>query len=123
MRYAVRDVELHGRLIRAGEPVSVWLGSANRDERVFEDPFRFDVTRHPNRHVAFGVGPHYCIGSGLATLALRILLDELLHLVEAVEPAGDVAHLASNFVAGYKRMPVRLFPRPGRRTDSAEAGR
>ncbi|WP_128801712.1 MULTISPECIES: cytochrome P450 [unclassified Streptomyces] len=123
MRYAVRDVELHGRLIRAGEPVSVWLGSANRDERVFTDPFRFDVTRHPNRHVAFGVGPHYCIGAGLATLALRILLDELLDLVEAVEPAGEVAHLASNFVAGYKRMPMRLLPRPGCRTDRAEVGR
>lgn len=111
MRYAKRDVELHGRLIRADEPVSVWLGSANRDERVFADPYRFDVTRHPNRHVAFGVGPHYCIGAGLATLGLGIFLDELLELVETVELTGQVRHLASNFVAGYKGMPVRLTPR------------
>jgi len=111
MRYAVRDVEMHGRTIRAGEPVSVWLGSANRDHRAFDDPYAFDLTRSPNRHVAFGVGPHYCIGSGLATLALTIFLDELLDLVGSVEPAGEVEHLASNFVAGYKRMPVRMTRR------------
>lgn len=108
MRYAVRDVELHGRTIHADEPVSVWLGSANRDERVFQDPWTFDVTRQPNRHVAFGVGPHFCIGSGLATLALNVFLDQLLDLVEEVEPAGEIRHLASNFVAGYKSMPVRM---------------
>jgi cytochrome P450 len=108
MRYAVRDVELYGRTIREGEPVSVWLGSANRDEREFPNPFEFDVTRQPNRHVAFGVGPHYCIGAGLATLGLTVFLEELLELVDEVEPAGEVRHLASNFVAGYKSMPVRM---------------
>ncbi|MFD8478593.1 cytochrome P450 [Kitasatospora sp. NPDC059673] len=121
MRYAVRDVELHGKTVRAGEPVSVWLGSANRDERVFERPYEFDGTRQNNKHLAFGVGPHYCIGSGLATLGLQLLLDELLELVEAVEPAGEVRHLASNFVAGYKNMPVRLTPRAGL-TDRKLAG-
>ena len=108
MRYAVRDVELHGRTIRAGEPVSVWLGSANRDERVFRDPWSFDVTRRGNRHVAFGSGPHYCIGAGLATLAVTAFLDHLVNLVDEVELAGEVRHLASNFVAGYKSMPVRM---------------
>ncbi|MFJ1924349.1 MULTISPECIES: cytochrome P450 [unclassified Streptomyces] len=124
MRYALRDVQLHGRTLREGEPVSVWLGSANRDERVFDRPYEFDVTRQPNKHVAFGVGPHYCIGAGLATLGLRIFLDELMNLVERVEPAGEVTHLASNLVAGYKNMPVRLTPRAGvtERTLSEAAG-
>lgn len=113
MRYAVRDVPMHGRTIRAGDPVTVWLGSANRDERVFDDPYRFDPVRRPNRHLAFGVGPHFCIGAGLARLALGVFLDEIVRLVERVEPAGEVAHLASNFVAGYKSMPVLLTPRAG----------
>ncbi|MBB2910409.1 cytochrome P450 [Streptosporangium becharense] len=113
MRYAQRDVELAGRKIEAGQPVSVWLGSANRDERVFRDPYRFDIARRPNRHVAFGVGPHYCIGAGLARLGLRIFLSELTRLVEKVEVVGETAHLRSNFVAGYKSMPVRFTPRPG----------
>lgn len=108
MRYAVRDVELHGRTIREGEPVSVWLGSANRDERVFDDPWTFDPARRPNKQVAFGVGPHYCIGSGVATLALTVFLEQFLERVSEVEIAGEVRHLASNFVAGYKNMPVRL---------------
>ena len=108
MRYAVRDVELHGRTIRAGEPVSVWLGSANRDERVFDNPWTFDASRQPNKQVAFGVGPHYCIGSGVATLALTVFLELFLERVQDVEIAGEVRHLASNFVAGYKNMPVRL---------------
>lgn len=108
MRYAVQDVQMHGRTIRAGEPVSVWLGSANRDERVFRDPWTFDVARRPNRHVAFGSGPHYCIGAGLATLAVTAFLEHLVNLVDKVEIAGDVCNLASNFVAGYKSMPVRM---------------
>ncbi|MFE4171522.1 cytochrome P450 [Streptomyces sp. NPDC056909] len=111
MRYAVTDLELHGRTIRAGEPVSAWLGSANRDERVFKDPYTFDVTRQPNRHVAFGVGPHYCIGAGLAKVGLEIFLDEMLDLVDTVEIAGEVRHVASHFVPGYKNMPVRFTPR------------
>jgi cytochrome P450 len=111
MRHAIQDVELHGQTIRAGEPVSAWLGSANRDERVFPDPYTFDVARRPNRHVAFGVGPHYCIGAHLAKVGLKIFLDELLDLVDTVEIAGEVRHVASHFVPGYKSMPVRLTPR------------
>jgi cytochrome P450 len=112
-RRATRDVQVHGRTIGAGAPVSVWLGAANRDSRVFRDPYRFDQGRQPNRHVAFGLGPHFCIGAALARLGLRAFLDEFLTLVDAVEPAGDVQHLASIQVAGYKRMPVRLRPRAG----------
>ncbi|MFB8280280.1 cytochrome P450 [Nocardia colli] len=111
MRYATKDVEMHGQTIKAGEPVSAWLGSANRDERVFRDPYTFDPGRRPNRHVAFGVGPHYCIGAGLAKVGLEIFIDELLDLVETVEIAGEVQHVASHFVPGYKSMPVRLTPR------------
>lgn len=111
MRYAVGEVQLHGSTIQPGEPVTVWLGSANRDERAFRDPYAFDVTRSPNRHVAFGIGPHHCIGFQLANLGLQVLLDELVNRVESVELAGDVEHLVSNFVAGYRSMPVRLTPR------------
>ncbi|WP_030253787.1 cytochrome P450 [Streptomyces violens] len=111
MRYAVHDVELGGQTIRAGEPVSAWLGSANRDERVFPDPYTFDVTRRPNQHVAFGVGPHYCIGAGLARRGLRIFLEELLDMVDTIEIAGEIGHVASHFVPGFKSMPVRMTPR------------
>lgn len=111
MRYASRDIELRGKKIREGEAVTAWLGSANRDEDAFPDPFRFDISRRPNRHVAFGVGPHYCIGSGLARLALRVFLDELVCRIQAIELAGPEEHLASNFVAGFKHMPVRMEPR------------
>ncbi|MER5770627.1 cytochrome P450 [Streptomyces sp. NPDC001985] len=112
MRYAVSDIELHGQLIRAGEPVTAWLGSANRDDAVFPDPYTFDVARTPNRHVAFGYGPHFCIGAGLARVALRLFVSELASRVEGIEPAGTVDHLVSSFVAGFKRMPVRLTARP-----------
>jgi cytochrome P450 len=122
MRYAIRDVELHGQTIRAGEPVSVWLGSANRDERVFTDPWTFDVTRESNRHVAFGVGPHYCIGSGLAMLGLTVFLEEMLVRVSRVELAGEVRHLASNFVAGYKSVPVRMTAVSAPRSAAALSG-
>lgn len=111
MRYAIQDVELQGQTIRAGEPVSAWLGSANRDERVFDDPYTFDLTRRPNRHVAFGVGPHYCIGAGMAKVTLQIFMEELLDMVETVEIAGEVQHVASHFVPGYKSLPVRFTPR------------
>lgn len=119
MRYCVQDIELQGQLIRAGQPVSAWLGAADRDERVFTDPYRFDVRRSPNPHVAFGVGPHFCIGAGLARVGLRVFLDELLDRVEHVEPAGEVRHLESNFVAGYKSMPVRFTARADRPAVSA----
>ncbi|MFC6091651.1 cytochrome P450 [Saccharothrix lopnurensis] len=120
MRYAVVDTELSGRPVRAGEAVVAWLGSANRDERVFADPYRFDVARTPNRHVAFGFGPHYCIGAPLARIALRLLFGEVVRLVERFELAGPVAHLRSNFVAGIRNMPVRAVLRPGAAVEPGE---
>jgi cytochrome P450 len=107
MRYAVHDVVLGGAAIAAGDAVVAWIGSANRDESEFEDPFRFDIRRHPNRHVAFGVGPHYCVGHALARAGLRHFLAGLLRRFADFEPAGAVAHLHSNFIAGFTRLPVR----------------
>ncbi|MFD7451656.1 cytochrome P450 [Kitasatospora sp. NPDC059827] len=106
MRYSVVDTELSGVPVRAGEAVVAWLGSANRDERVFADPFAFDVSRSPNRHLAFGFGPHYCIGAPLARIALRLFFAEVVRLVGEFELAGPVEHLRSNFVAGIKSLPV-----------------
>jgi cytochrome P450 len=113
LRYATEDVRLRGRTIAAGSAVAVWLGSANRDEAVFSDPYVFDVTRRPNRHVAFGFGPHYCVGGALARISLRMLFERIFALVERFEPDGEVRHLASNFVAGIKSMPVRAVARDG----------
>jgi cytochrome P450 len=113
MRHATEDVELHGVRIAKGDPVTVWLGSANRDEDVFADPYTFDVTREPNKHVAFGVGAHRCIGAPMARLALEVFFDEALRTVERFEAAGPTAHLASNFIAGIKSLPVRAVLRPG----------
>ncbi|WP_316527992.1 cytochrome P450 [Kitasatospora brasiliensis] len=112
MRYAVKDVTLRGKTIRSGDAVVVWLGSANRDEEAFPDPFRFDLRRRPNRHIAFGSGAHYCVGHTVARVSLRILFEELLTGFSSVESAGPVEHLSSNFVAGIKHMPVTAALKP-----------
>jgi cytochrome P450 len=122
MRYAVADTELSGVPVPAGSAVVAWLGAANRDERVFDEPYRFDVRRTPNRHVAFGFGPHYCIGAPLARIALRLFFSEVVALVDRFELAGEVEHLRSNFVAGITRMPVTVRLRPGRSADLSEVG-
>lgn len=110
MRYARHDVVLGETTIPAGDPVVAWLGSANRDETVFPDPETFDIRRRPNRHIAFGVGPHYCVGHTVARVALRILLEEMLAGFTSIEPAGPPAYLHSNFVAGIKHLPVLARP-------------
>jgi cytochrome P450 len=107
MRHVVADTELAGVRLKKGEAVVAWIGSANRDEAVFADPYRFDVGRSPNRHLAFGFGPHYCIGAPLARMALRLFLEEFVNAVESVEVAGPVVRLHSNFVAGFTSVPVR----------------
>ncbi|AEW99316.1 cytochrome P450 [Streptantibioticus cattleyicolor] len=113
MRYAVKDVTVHGVEIPAGDAVVVWLGSANRDERAFADPFRFDIRRRPNRHIAFGAGPHYCVGHTVARVSLRVLFEELIGRFEGFEQAGPAEHLCSNFVAGIKHLPVTARVRAG----------
>jgi cytochrome P450 len=108
-RTATRDVELHGQQIKAGDKVVTWYISANRDEEVFPDPYRFDVTRKPNDHVTFGPGgPHFCLGAHLARLETKILFQEMIPRLDTIELAGPVERIRSNFVNGIKRMPVRV---------------
>jgi cytochrome P450 len=110
LRTATRDVEIRGRLVREGESVTVWNPSANRDEEAFDDSNRFDVARPQNRHLTFGGGRHFCLGAALARLEITVLLEQLLDLVDVVEPAGPPERLRSNLVGGLKRLPVRLVP-------------
>jgi cholest-4-en-3-one 26-monooxygenase len=106
-RTATGDVELHGQRIAEGDPVVMYYISANRDEDVFDDPFRFDITRSPNPHIAFGGGGHhFCLGANLARMELRILFEELLQRIGHIELAGEVGHLRSNFINGIKHLPV-----------------
>jgi cholest-4-en-3-one 26-monooxygenase len=108
-RNARRDVTLGGQEIKAGEKISLWYISANRDEAVFDEPFRFDITRDPNPHIAFGGGgPHFCLGAQLARLEIRLLFEELAARVPRLEALGEPDRLRSNFIGGIKHLPVRL---------------
>lgn len=89
-----------------GDAVVVWLGSANRDETVFADPDTFDIRRRPNKHIAFGVGAHYCIGHTVARVALRILFAELLGRFTGFELAGAPRRMRSNIIAGFSHLPI-----------------
>lgn len=111
-RTAARDTVLAGRPIAAGDKVVVFHASANRDERRFPEPERFDIARRPNDHVAFGDGPHVCLGAHFARLQLRIFYREFLWRLPDLEPAGPPARLVSNFIAGIKHLPVRYTPVP-----------
>lgn len=112
-RTATRDVELRGQKIREGDKVLMLYQSGNRDERVFEDPERFDVERSPNDHVAFGgYGTHFCLGAPLARLELRIMFEELLRRLPDMEIDGDLPLRPSNFIVGIEHMPV-VFPSAG----------
>ncbi|MFF4911024.1 cytochrome P450 [Streptomyces sp. NPDC001260] len=107
MRYAVSDVEIGGDVIPARGAVVAWIGSANRDETQFADPHTFDITRaNAKRHVAFGFGPHFCIGAPLARLTLRIFFEELLQRFGSLELAGEPQHLRSYFIAGMTHLPI-----------------
>lgn len=108
-RTATEDVELGGAQIRAGDKVTTWFVSGNRDEEVFPDPDRFDITRHPNKHMAFGPGGiHHCLGAHLARMEVRIAFEELLKRPVEIELAGPPERLRSNFFNGIKRLPVRV---------------
>jgi cholest-4-en-3-one 26-monooxygenase len=110
-RTAPETFELRGQTIRAGDKIALWYISANRDEDVFEDPHRFDITRSPNEYVAFGGGgPHFCLGANLAKLEIRVMFEELLDRLPDIELAGDVQRLRSNFINGIKHMPVKFTP-------------
>jgi cytochrome P450 len=110
-RTATEDVEIHGRTIRAGDKVALWWISGDFDERKFPDPFRFDIRREPNEHLAFGRGgPHRCLGEWLARLEMRVTLEELLPRVADLRVAGPVRRLRSNFISGIKHLPVEAIP-------------
>jgi cytochrome P450 len=106
MRYAIKDVELRGTRVAAGDAVVVWLGSANRDEDAFTEPDTFDIRRKPNRHVTFGAGSHFCVGHTVARVSLRLMFTEMLSRFEDFQVVGSARRLRSNFVAGYTRLPV-----------------
>ncbi|HEX2812676.1 MAG TPA: cytochrome P450 [Sphingopyxis sp.] len=107
-RTATRDCHLRGKAIRAGDSLMMCYPSANRDEEIFDDPFAFRVDRPANRHIAFGYGPHLCLGMHMARMEIRIFYEELLRRVASVELAGDAAWLASTNVGGLKRLPIRF---------------
>jgi cholest-4-en-3-one 26-monooxygenase len=106
-RTATEDVEIRGKKIRAGDNLCLFYPSANRDEEVFDDPFAFRIDRHPNRHLAFGIGEHFCLGANLARLELRVVFRHLAARLTACELAGPAERLRSSFVGGIKRMPIR----------------
>jgi cytochrome P450 len=108
-RTAAVDTELGGAEIKAGDKVTTWFVSGNRDETVFEQPDRFDVGRTPNPHMAFGPGGvHHCMGAHLAKMEVRIAFEELLKRPVEIELAGTPERLRSNFFNGIKRLPVRV---------------
>ena len=113
MRTAARDTELAGTKIRQGNRLLLFYASANRDEDVFEAPSAFRIDRHPNPHLGFGIGEHFCLGSHLARRSQRALFAELIGRLEEVEIAGPVERLVASFVAGIKHLPLRyrLAPR------------
>jgi cholest-4-en-3-one 26-monooxygenase len=111
-RTASEDFPLRDKTIRAGDAVALFYPSANRDEEVFDDPFRFRIDRRPNRHLGFGVGEHFCLGSHLARLELKVAYKHLLPRIEEIELAGPVSRLHSALVGGVKHLPIRYKLRP-----------
>lgn len=107
-RTATRDTEIRGVPIKSGDKIVTWFASSNRDEEAFEDPFRFDVGREPNRHHGFGAGgPHYCLGSGLARLELRVLIEESAERIPPLELAGPPDRVRSALLSALYSLPVR----------------
>jgi cytochrome P450 len=110
-RTATEDTEIGGQPIRKGDKVVMWHISANRDEREFVDPDRFDVTRSPNHHVGFGGGgAHFCLGANLARMELNLVFDEICRRLPDIRATGEPDWLRSNFIAGIKHLPVAFTP-------------
>ncbi len=130
-RTAACDAELRGHSIRKGQKVTVWEMSANRDEDVFENAFRFDVGRDPNYHVGFGLGTHFCLGANLARLEIRVMFEEMLDRFERFELMGPLAWTNNNRLLSLTELPVRVSlkkgpahsenPRPAQSVSSARA--
>ena len=110
-RTLTRDIELAGKRLRAGDKLTFWEMSANRDEAVFEHPFRFDIGRDPNPHLGFGHGVHYCLGANLARLEIRVMLEEVLAAGHEIEVTGDPVWTRDNRLFGLKHLPVSITAR------------
>jgi cytochrome P450 len=110
LRTATADTTLRGAEIRAGQPVSVWIASMNRDETIFERPDEFLIDRQPNRHLTFGGGMHFCLGASLARLMIRVLLEELLHLTQEITLVGTPRRIPSHLTAGLESLTIVLRP-------------
>lgn len=108
LRTVTEDFELAGTALRPGDTVCVFYPSANRDERVFEEPYRFDITRNPNPHITFGFGAHFCLGTNLAKAELRSMLKAMLPLLPRLELTGEAHRIANTHVSGYSKLGVRL---------------
>ena len=108
LRRATADTVVAGTEVRAGTLVSAWIASANRDEEVFADPFRFIPDRSPNHHLAFGLGVHRCIGQHVAALGMKIFFDLWRKQVRSVSLDGDPKHLVSNFLNGVVSLPLAV---------------
>jgi cytochrome P450 len=108
MRTATEDYDLRGKTIKAGESVMLMYASGNRDEEVFDEPFKFKADRRPNKHVAFGHGAHHCLGHLLAKMEMRALYKKLLEKVQDIELVGEPAWVQSQFVSGLKTLPIKF---------------
>jgi len=106
-RTAAQDTEVNGQKIREGESAVMFYGSANRDESVFDDPYTFSIDRNPNRHLAFGYGEHFCMGTHFARRSMRAIVEQLARRVEHWELAADPEWIRASFVVGLKHLPVR----------------
>ena len=110
-RTVTADTEVGGQPVKKGDKVVMWYGSANRDERVFDDPGTFDVTRSPNEHVGFGGGgPHFCLGANLARREIRVMFEELFRWLPDIAMTGEPDYLQSGFIHGIKRMTCEFTP-------------
>ena len=106
-RTVTADTQIRDKTLKEGDRLIMWYPSANRDEEIFPDPYRFDVSRTPNDHLAFGIGEHFCLGAGFARKELRVMFQELFRRFPNIDLAGPPERLRSNFINGIKHLPVR----------------
>ena len=107
-RTVTRDTKFHGAALKTGDKLTVCEMAANRDERIFDDPFTFDIARTPNRHIGFGFGAHICLGAALARLELKVGLSALLERIAEFEVEGPAQWDPNNRLLGLKRLPLQI---------------